>query len=97
ATAAAHGLSPRSLQRLSNRLFGYGPKTLARIHRLRRGLQFLAGGEPAGVAAALAGYADQAHFHRDARALTGRTPLELRGVDDAVRIVQSRPDAQVAG
>lgn len=93
-TAAQLGLSPRSLQRLSNRLFGYGTKTLVQIHRLQRGLQLVRAGRSAGDAAATAGYADQSHFIRDARRLTGRTPIELTQAADgparaSVRFVQS--------
>lgn len=72
------GLSDRSLHRRFVRQVGYGPKTFARVMRLRR---FLALGEDArgGLAglAAEAGYADQAHLTRECRRLTGRTPAEL--------------------
>jgi AraC-like DNA-binding protein len=72
------GLSDRSLHRRFVRQVGYGPKTFARVMRLRR---FLALGEEAGgglaTLAAEAGYADQAHLTRECRRLTGRTPAEL--------------------
>jgi AraC-like DNA-binding protein len=73
-TAEFHNLSERSLRRLSNRLFGYGPKTLTRIHRLQRALHLAQAGLPLSDAAAAAGYADQAHLTRESRRLTGRTP-----------------------
>ncbi|MFE0691467.1 helix-turn-helix domain-containing protein [Streptomyces xiamenensis] len=76
-TAELHGLSVRSLHRLSNRLFGYGPKTLQGIHRFQRGLHLARAGVPLRDAAATAGYADQAHFTREAKRLTGRTPGAL--------------------
>lgn len=85
-TAALHGLSERSLRRLSDRLFGYGPKTLMRIHRFQQALRLAAPGRTLGDVAAAAGYADQAHFNRETRRLAGRSPtqlLELVGVADS--------------
>lgn len=76
-TALRHECSERSLHRLSARLFGYGPKTLARIHRFQRALRLARAGLPLGQTAATAGYADQAHFTRETRRLAGRTPAEL--------------------
>ncbi|MEV5433437.1 AraC family transcriptional regulator [Streptomyces sp. NPDC052701] len=76
-TAELHDLSERSLRRLSNRLFGYGPKTLMRIHRFQHALHLARGGLPLRDAAATAGYADQAHFNRESKRLTGRTPVTL--------------------
>ncbi|AOT61812.1 hypothetical protein K701_07450 [Streptomyces fradiae ATCC 10745 = DSM 40063] len=73
ATADAVGLGVRQLHRRSLDAFGYGPKTLARILRLRRALALVRAGTPFASAAALAGYTDQAHLARDSRALTGRT------------------------
>ncbi|MDA3624774.1 AraC family transcriptional regulator [Saccharopolyspora sp. WRP15-2] len=77
ATADLHGLPERSLRRLSNRLFGYGPKTLVQIHRFQRALHLARSGQSLSVAAATAGYVDQAHFNREAKRLAGRTPAEL--------------------
>jgi AraC-like DNA-binding protein len=71
ATANAVGLSPRHLQRRSRDLFGYGPKTLARILRMRRALGLVRAGTPAAAAAAEAEYADQPHLAREVRALAG--------------------------
>lgn len=76
-TARLHDLSERSLRRLSDRLFGYGPKTLTRIHRFQHALHLARAGLPLGDAAVTAGYADQAHFNRDSKRLTGRTPGAL--------------------
>ncbi len=76
-TAELHQLSERSLRRLSNRLFGYGPKTLMQIHRLERALHLARSGLSLSEAAATAGYADQAHFSRESKRLTGRTPATL--------------------
>ncbi|WP_367125512.1 helix-turn-helix domain-containing protein [Streptomyces phytohabitans] len=69
--AAAAGLSERQLHRRALDLFGYGPKTLARVLRMRHALRLARGGEPFAGVAALAGYADQAHLSREVRALAG--------------------------
>ncbi|GHJ39664.1 AraC family transcriptional regulator [Streptomyces sp. TS71-3] len=76
-TAELHGLPERSLRRLSNRLFGYGPKTLVRIHRFQHALHLARAGMPLSDASATAGYADQAHFNRESKRLTGQTPARL--------------------
>jgi AraC-like DNA-binding protein len=75
--AELHDLSERSLRRLSNRLFGYGPKTLMQIHRFQRALHLARAGLPLSDAAATAGYVDQAHFNRESKRLTGQTPSVL--------------------
>ncbi|WP_341716020.1 helix-turn-helix domain-containing protein [Micromonospora sp. FIMYZ51] len=77
ATAAEVGLDPRGLLRRSRHLFGYGPKTLARILRMRRALALARGGTPLAEVAARTGYADQAHLTRDVRALAGVPPGAL--------------------
>nr|WP_245641218.1 helix-turn-helix domain-containing protein [Streptomyces megasporus] len=64
-------LSERQLHRRSLIAFGYGPKTLARVLRLERALRMARAGVPAASVAAAAGYADQAHFSREVRELTG--------------------------
>jgi AraC-like DNA-binding protein len=77
-TAADHGMSARTLQRHSNRLFGYGYKQLAGIHRLRTGLALAREDVPLADAAHRAGYVDQSHFNREAKRITGTTPARLR-------------------
>ncbi|MEU0936843.1 helix-turn-helix domain-containing protein [Embleya sp. NPDC059267] len=71
AIAAEVNLSERQLHRRSLTAFGYGPKTLGRVLRLDRALDLARGGLPAARVAADAGYADQAHFARDVKALAG--------------------------
>src|SRR4051794_8406847 len=68
-------ISPRQLRRRCIAAFGYGPKTLHRILRFQ-GFLALAHAREDGLAwlAAAAGYYDQAHLHRECRALTGLTP-----------------------
>ncbi|MEU3600336.1 helix-turn-helix domain-containing protein [Streptomyces sp. NPDC006798] len=73
ATAEATGLGVRRLHRRSLEVFGYGPKTLARILRLQRALALIGRGTPYATAAAVAGYADQAHLAREMRLLSGLT------------------------
>ncbi|CAM5647165.1 putative HTH-type transcriptional regulator in mcrB 3'region [Streptomyces afghaniensis 772] len=77
ATADELGLGARQLHRRSLTAFGYGPKTLARILRLRRALALARRGVPFADTAARAGYADQAHLARDVRELTGLPLGEL--------------------
>ncbi|WP_059010050.1 helix-turn-helix transcriptional regulator [Streptomyces specialis] len=70
-TAALLGLSERQLRRRSLAAFGYGPKTLARVLRMRRALALARTGLPLAEVAARAGYADQAHLAREVKGLTG--------------------------
>ncbi|WP_434740195.1 helix-turn-helix domain-containing protein [Micromonospora sp. SH-82] len=77
ATAAGVGLDARALHRRCHRLFGYGPKTLARILRMRRALAMARTGTPLAEVAVSAGYADQAHLSRDVRELAGVPPRVL--------------------
>ncbi|MFF7136118.1 AraC-like DNA-binding protein [Streptomyces sp. SAI-126] len=71
ATADELGLGARQLHRRSLVAFGYGPKTLARILRLRRALALARSGVPYAETAARSGFADQAHLARDVRELAG--------------------------
>ena len=85
ATARAVGLSERQLHRRCLVAFGYGPKTLARVLRLRQALALARAGTPFATVAVRAGYADQAHLARDVKALAG-VPLGVLTAegDDAV-------------
>jgi methylphosphotriester-DNA--protein-cysteine methyltransferase len=75
--ASELGTSERQLERAFREHVGLGPKRYARIVRLRAAREALARGASQLEAALAAGYHDQAHLHRDARALTGTTPLAL--------------------
>ena len=77
--AYRHELSERTLRRLGDRVFGYGPKTLASIHRFQHALSLARSGAPLGEVSAVAGYADQSHLNRDVRRLAGTTPGALLG------------------
>ncbi len=72
-------ISERQLRRRFTRSVGYGPRTLARVHRLQ---QVLLRHErvPSMALAELssaAGYADQAHMSREVRRLAGMIPRQL--------------------
>ncbi|MFG2988555.1 helix-turn-helix domain-containing protein [Streptomyces sp. NPDC048257] len=73
AIARAVGVGERQLHRRSLDAFGYGPRTLGRILRLRRALALARAGLPYAEVACVAGYADQAHLAREVRALAGTT------------------------
>ncbi|WP_406161335.1 helix-turn-helix domain-containing protein [Streptomyces sp. NBC_00882] len=70
-TADELGLGARQLHRRSLAAFGYGPKTLARILRLRRALVLAGTGVPFAETAVRCGFADQAHLARDVKELAG--------------------------
>ncbi|WP_329091492.1 MULTISPECIES: DUF6597 domain-containing transcriptional factor [unclassified Streptosporangium] len=65
------GFGERQLLRRSLRAFGYGPKTLQRVVRFQRALRLARRGVTAAEAAALSGYADQAHMANEVRRLAG--------------------------
>ncbi|HWC27999.1 MAG TPA: helix-turn-helix domain-containing protein [Solirubrobacteraceae bacterium] len=79
AVARELDVSARQLRRRFEAAVGYGPKRLARVLRLERALAAARGGEQLAQAAAGAGYADQAHFAHDCRALAGAPPSALLG------------------
>jgi AraC-like DNA-binding protein len=72
-------ITERSLQRLTARRIGLSPKWLVQRRRLHEAAERLAGDERPDLArlAADLGYADQAHFGRDFRTVTGLTPGEF--------------------
>jgi AraC-like DNA-binding protein len=72
-------VSERQLERRFAELVGYSPKMLQRVLRFQRFLTHAARPHPGlARAAALAGYADQAHLSREARRLSGLPPSRLR-------------------
>jgi AraC-like DNA-binding protein len=73
------GVSERQLRRRVAAAVGYGPKLLTRVLRLQRALAHARAGDELARAALEAGYADQAHFSSDCRALAGASPGTLLG------------------
>jgi AraC-like DNA-binding protein len=71
------GLSSRTLQRHCAAVYGYGPATLRRVLRFRFAARLLGDGLPIAEVAALAGYADQPHMHREVRELAGLSVGQL--------------------
>lgn len=71
-------IGERSLQRLTARRIGLAPKWLIQRRRLHEAAERLTGPDRPDLArvAADLGYADQAHFGRDFRTVTGLTPGE---------------------
>ncbi|MEU4411331.1 DUF6597 domain-containing transcriptional factor [Streptosporangium sp. NPDC023963] len=65
------GFGERQLLRRSLRSFGYGPKVLQRVVRFQRALRLARRGVTAAEAAAVSGYADQAHMANEVRRLAG--------------------------
>jgi AraC-like DNA-binding protein len=70
------GLTERSLQRLAARRIGLSPKWLIQRRRLHDAAERLRAGDSVDLArvAVDLGYADQPHFTRDFRSVTGLTP-----------------------
>ena len=67
-------VSERHLRRLVSAEVGYGPKRLGRVLRLRRALARVRAGIELAEVAFSGGYADQAHFSNECRALAGVPP-----------------------
>ena len=77
--AHASGLTRRHLERQFLQHVGVGPKRLARITRFQHAVSLLERSDSSqrgAVTAAACGYADQAHFIRDFKALAGCAPTE---------------------
>lgn len=74
--AERFGLGVRHLQRLVAGHIGFGPKWLIQRYRLQEAAAALRSAEPPQLAllAADLGYADQAHFSREFKAVVGATP-----------------------
>jgi AraC-like DNA-binding protein len=80
AVAGEIGVTERHLRRLLLDHTGIGPKSVQRVGRFQRFLRAAEVDSPLWTLAALAaeaGYADQAHLAREARALTGLPPSAL--------------------
>lgn len=71
------GYSERQLSRRCRRHIGYGPTHLRRVLRLQRALVLRRGGVATSLSAAVAGYSDASHLHRDVRELAGAPLSQL--------------------
>jgi AraC-like DNA-binding protein len=78
AVAAGLGVGRRRLEIGFQRRIGLSPGTVARIARFQRAVDMVAAGTALHQVATDAGYADQPHFTRDVRAMSGLTPTGLR-------------------
>lgn len=76
--AAATGLSPRQLERMTNRYYGMPPKKLARKYRALRAAQALAHGDSLDDTGMALAFYDQSHLIREVKAFTGLTPTQLK-------------------
>ncbi len=76
--AVATGLSPRQLERMTNRYYGMPPKKLARKYRALRAAQALAHGDSLDDTGLTLAFYDQSHLIREVKAFTGLTPTELK-------------------
>ncbi len=75
--ADAVNLCARQLTRSFHEIIGLQPKRFQRITRLRRAVVAAKSGLSLAEAAIEAGYADQAHFTRDMKSLTGAAPRTI--------------------
>ena len=92
--SARCGLGARQLERLFRDQVGLGPKRLARIVRFQAGLRLREAGASLASAAQAAGYADQAHFTREFKAIAGLPPSAFAAGEDplAAAFVSGGPD-----
>lgn len=88
------GVAERALQRSFDAAVGLSPKQALRITRFRYAVALLQRQPalPLARVALIAGYADQAHFTREFRALAGITPGYYRGEQGLVGFVQDPTD-----
>ena len=79
ALATTLGWTPRHLQRRTRQLVGLRPGEIERMLRAEHALLTMRDGDAGALDAALRhGYADQAHFSREARSLFERPPAALK-------------------
>ena len=79
ALATTLGWTPRHLQRRTRQLAGLRPGEIERMLRAEHALLAMRDGNAGALDAALRhGYADQAHFSREARALFEKPPAALK-------------------
>lgn len=92
------GISPRSLERLSLRAFGFSPKLLLRRQRFLRSLaQFMLDPTLTWIRTLDWQYVDQAHFVRDFKRFMGMSPSSYALLDHPVLRAAARARAAAAG
>lgn len=92
------GMSPRSLERLSLRAFGFSPKLLLRRQRFLRSLsQFMLDPSLTWIRTLDWQYVDQAHFVRDFKRFMGMSPSQYAAQDHPVLRAAARARAAAAG
>lgn len=72
------GLSPRQLERLTNRIYGAPPKLLARKYRTLRVASRMVVEDESWKDLAADAFYDQSHFIRDFKQFTGQTPRQFQ-------------------
>ncbi len=91
-------LSPRSLERLSLKAFGFSPKLLLRRQRFLRSLsQFMLDPSLTWIKTLDWQYVDQAHFVRDFKRFMGMSPSTYAQLDHPVLRAAARARAAAAG
>ncbi|MFI0901641.1 helix-turn-helix domain-containing protein [Streptomyces sp. NPDC020983] len=91
ALAAQVGWSERTLERRFREQIGLPPKSVGRVLRFRHSLRLLEAQRRPSEIAALCGYYDQAHFNREFREMTTRSPSRFL----AERALGARLQAQL--
>ena len=96
--ADAVGMTVRSLERLSNRVFGFPPKLLLRRQRFLRSLsQFMLDPSLKWMNAMDEQYHDQAHFIRDFKRFMGMTPRSYAKLEKPMLMAAARARMEIAG
>lgn len=92
------GISPRSLERLSRRAFGFAPKLLLRRQRFLRSLaRFMLDPSLKWISTLDTHYVDQAHFVRDFKRFMGMSPSAYAALDHPVLSAAAQARAMAAG
>ncbi|WP_195908412.1 AraC family transcriptional regulator [Novosphingobium sp. Gsoil 351] len=98
ALAKRIGITPRSLERIAARAFGFPPKLLLRRARFLRSLHAIRRAEPSERAAAIdPGYTDYPHFIRDAQDFLGMPPRAFLKLDMPLFAQSAKLRDQVLG
>jgi AraC-like DNA-binding protein len=92
------GGTPRTLERVCRRAFGFAPKLLLRRQRFMRSLaQFILDPTMRWSGAMDDSYYDQAQFVRDCKAFMGMTPRQYAALDKPVLSAIMRERARISG